>query len=201
MNLKGDGTYIYNSAPSTLPIFLVAPFSASRRFVTKKIKLDEVISAALQQVVSTLQADGDKATFWIDTTGWLCHKTDFIPPDSETPVPEQPKMQRMLTPLANYKVSCLLADHICPYIYDGSKIDGFNGMDKQCQFRRYDNYLGNVYLPQNVEFDRAVLERKIARIKERFHLQKPAFNVQLKGDHRSMGETTSTFSFSQKRCG
>ncbi|KEF61745.1 uncharacterized protein A1O9_03315, partial [Exophiala aquamarina CBS 119918] len=71
LGVDGDGSYSYNSAPSTLPIFLIAPFTASLRFVTKKRKLHTVISDVLSQAASTLQSEGDKSTFWIDTSGWL----------------------------------------------------------------------------------------------------------------------------------
>jgi len=112
--------------------------------------------------VHVSQADGDKSTFWIDTTGWLDHKTDFWRvAGNDTSSPDR----LFLTPSADDKVARLLADHLCPYLGNPD----LGGED--CPFDRYDNYLGNVYLPQDVEFDTAVLERKIATIKERFQVQ------------------------------
>lgn len=159
-----DGTYIYNSAPSTLPIFLMAPFSASCHFISKRMTFDRLISDALSQVASTLQADGDKSTFWIDTTGWL-NPNDFLTKDTNSST-SQPPQSSPLTRVGNDKVARLLAAHICPYVNDRKEPEA--GATENCPFDRYDHYLGNVYLPQDVEFDRAMLERKIATIKERF---------------------------------
>jgi hypothetical protein len=161
-----DGSYIYNSAPSTLPIFLMTPFSASRHFVTNKITLDRFVSNALSQVASTLQADGDKSTFWIDTSGWLDSEKDFVTHS----VNPSSAYYHPLTRVGNDKVARLLADHICPYIHDTGGTAG-SATAAKCPFDRYDHYLGNVYLPQDVDFDRAVLERKVATIKERFKIE------------------------------
>lgn len=167
LNIDGDGSYSYNSAPSTLPIFLFAPFTALRRFVTKKQKLHTVISDVLSEVASTLQNEGDKSTFWIDTSGWLDSRVDFAPRINFTS--RRTRLDTaLLTPFANYKVASLLADHLCPYL----KVPSANLSEpsNDCQFDHYDNYLGDVYIPQDVDFERAMLERKIAMIKERFNL-------------------------------
>jgi hypothetical protein len=167
LHIEGDGSYSYNSAPSTLPIFLLVPFTASRRFVTKKQKLHTVISDVLSQVASTLQNQGDKSTFWIDTSGWLDSRVDFAPRINFTSGRTRLDTA-LLTPFANYKVASLLADHLCPYL----KVPSANPSESSndCQFDRYDNYLGDVYIPQDVDFERAMLERKIAMIKERFNI-------------------------------
>ena len=165
--IQGDGSYSYNSAPSTLPIFLLAPFTASRRFVTKKQKLDTVISDTLAQVASTLQSEGDKSTFWIDTSGWLDSRVDFAPRTNFTS--RRSRLDTaMLTPFANYKVASLLADHLCPYLKMPS--GDLSESEPDCEFDRYDNYLGDIYIPQDVDFNRAMLERKIAIVKERFNV-------------------------------
>lgn len=160
-----DGGYRYNSAPSTLPIFLITPFTASRRFVTKRQKLDTVISDVLSQAAITLQSEGDKSTFWIDTSGWLESQADFVVRTNFTS-----KRTRLdtawLTPFANFKVASLLQDHLCSYLNVPSA--NLSGTSNNCDFDRYDNYLGDVYIPQDVEFNRALLERKISTIKERF---------------------------------
>lgn len=168
LGVAGDGSYRYNSAPSTLPIFLIAPFTASRRFVTKKQKLDTVISDVLSQVADTLQSEGDKSTFWIDTTGWLESRVDFAPRTNFTSGRTRLDTAK-LTPFANFKVASLLTDHLCPYL--NLPGDNLLGPSNNCQFDRYDNYLGDVYIPQDVDFDRAMLERKIAMIKEKFEIE------------------------------
>lgn len=178
MDRQDDGSYVYNSAPSTLPILLIAPFSASRRFVTRKIRLDRVISTALQQVVKVLEEEGDKSTFWIDTTGWLDHKDDFIQPDTDSSTPPQRQAQRLLTQYANFKVGKLLSDHLCTYITGGVKGDGIASATESCPFHRHDDYLGNVYLPQDADFDRAILERKIAKLKEQFNIRRESSELE-----------------------
>ncbi|KIW75833.1 hypothetical protein Z517_10578 [Fonsecaea pedrosoi CBS 271.37] len=167
-----DGSYIYNSAPSTLSIFLLTPFSALRYPITKKLKLDRVISYAVAQVVSTLQSQGDKSTFWIDTSGWLDVATDFDSDLASSNSSEQlssPPSSSVLNRSGMIKVTTLLADHLCPYI-GPSSATGSSVTEDPCPFDKYDNYLGNVYLPTDVDFDRALLEHKIELIKQRFNL-------------------------------
>ena len=167
--MDNDGSYVYNSAPSTLPIFLIAPFSSRRRLVTKKLTLHKFISDALAQVTSRLQAEGDKSTHWIDTTGWLDPKMDFITDHAgwtlKFDVNPNP-----LTEAANVKVASLLANHICPYIKDNGGDSSDQPAFGDCAFDQHDSYLGNVYLPKDVQLDRAVLERKIESIKQKFKL-------------------------------
>ncbi|EXJ72120.1 uncharacterized protein A1O5_04624 [Cladophialophora psammophila CBS 110553] len=180
-DLDDDGSYIYNSAPSTLSIFLLTPFSATRHSVTKKLKLDKVISNALTQVAATLQADGDKSTFWIDTTGWLDAATDFEGgrPDDPNSSPESPPPRSsVLNRSGRSKVATLLTEHLCPYIAGPSPSAGSPQAEEAppgvprrvCPFDRYDHYLGNVYLPTDVDFDRTLLEHKIESIKLKFNL-------------------------------
>ena len=174
---SNDGSYIYNSAPSTLPIFLIVPFSARHKFVTKKLTLHKFISDALSQVTSVLQAEGDKSTYWMDSTGWLDPREDFVREDDEDHGDLAPTR---LTAAANIKVASLLAEHLCPYVRpDNSPLGQIFG---DCAFDRYDNYLGNVYLPTDVEFDRAMLERKIERIKQTFNLGAPALRDWERGE-------------------
>ncbi|KAK5061361.1 hypothetical protein LTR84_007903 [Exophiala bonariae] len=161
----GDGGYRYNSAPSTLPIFLITPFTASRRFVTKRQKLDSIISDVLAQAASTLQSEGDKSSFWIDTSGWLESRVDFLVLPNSTS--KRSRLDTaMLTPFANFKVASLLEDHLCPHL--NLPTANPSETSNNCDFIRYDNYLGDVYIPGNVEFNRALTERKIATLKERF---------------------------------
>ncbi|KAK4934357.1 hypothetical protein LTR10_024355 [Elasticomyces elasticus] len=195
INHQDDGSYVYNSAPSTLPIFLIAPFSASRRFVTRKSRLDQVISTALQQVVNVVQLGGDKSTFWIDTTGWLDHKEDFIQQGRDPLSPQQRQPQRLLSQYANFKVASLLSGHLCPYMQGGSEGGGRANAAGQCPFDRHNHYQGDVYLPQNVDFDRAILERKITRIKEQFNIQRADSNLVLYASGRPKGQATTGMSF------
>ncbi len=110
-----DGSYIYNSAPSTLPIFLITPFSSRRRYMTKKLTLHKLISDALAQVATRLQAEGDKSTHLIDTTGWLDPKADFQAWEAKFVRNDGPEAN-LLTPEAKAKIASRLADHLCPYL-------------------------------------------------------------------------------------
>ncbi|KAK6379908.1 hypothetical protein LTS17_005982 [Exophiala oligosperma] len=178
-NAIDDPTYISNSAPSTLPIFLIAPFSSSGHLVTKKTRLDRIINDALSRVAQVALADGDVSTFWIDTTGWLDRKRDFVTATHDVGVECQLLLNqtgtsphRMLNPAANLKVSTLLWDHICPYIDRDNNATSTTSQQraKWCPFDRRNRYVGNVYLPQDVEVERTVLERRINRIKQRFKI-------------------------------
>ncbi|KIW71272.1 hypothetical protein PV04_03455 [Phialophora macrospora] len=180
-----DGSYIYNSAPSTLPIFLIVPFSAHRISVTRKLTIHKLMSDALARVVSALRAEGDTSTHYIDTVGWLDRLKDFEGPLNFRRW-EQPgrKDWRPLTDAAKIKVASMLASHICSYIKPTtgeSSVDGPAGNGSavgpafgDCAFDRYDSYLGNVYVPEGVELDRALLERKIEIIKGSFRIATPA---------------------------
>lgn len=159
-----DGSYIYNSAPSTLPIFLLPPFSSRRWYVTRKLTLHKIISDALAEVAAALKAEGDKSTHWIDTTGWLDPKEDFEPEWNYN----RRNGPHPLTIEADGDMANFLADHICPFIERAAATDSSGGGALgDCAFDSYDSYLGNVYLPKDMAFERTVLERKIQAIKNK----------------------------------
>ncbi|OAP57062.1 hypothetical protein AYL99_09175 [Fonsecaea erecta] len=177
-----DVSYIYNSAPSTLTIFLLTPFSAAAAhrhhvLVAKKLTLHRVISSAVAQVVAAVQAEGDKSTFWIDTTGWLDAETDFDDDvdddyeESSNQFQKSPSSSSMLNKAGMSKVTTLLADHLCPYVGVSTAHGSALGLGGgACPFDPYDDYLGDVFLPQDVEFSRSVLKHKIELIKQKFDL-------------------------------
>jgi hypothetical protein len=132
-----DSSFAYNSASSTLPIFLMTPFTPSKR-------LHRLLSHAISQVVDKLQSiEGDKSTFWIDTSGWLT-ADDFLPFNkttspashpatmaSETNLPpayptkrstppttiQTSPHQPILSPSTHIKISTYLSHHLCPYLH------------------------------------------------------------------------------------
>lgn len=118
-----DSSFTYNSAPSTLPIFLMTPFTPSKR-------LQRLLSRSVAEVVNRLQgAEGDKSTFWIDTSGWLT-KDDFLQDDSMSLHTEKRVRRResasthalpnqgipKLTRKAHARVAKYLSYHLCPYL-------------------------------------------------------------------------------------
>jgi hypothetical protein len=133
-----DSSFTYNSASSTLPVFLITPFTPSKR-------LHRLLSHAISQVVDKLQKiDGDKSTFWIDTSGWLT-ADDFTPSNHTTKTPSQPVTiatrtnlppaqakraattgprhtlhQPILPPPTHIKVATYLSHHLCPYLHTPS---------------------------------------------------------------------------------
>jgi hypothetical protein len=131
-----DSSFTYNSASSTLPIFLMTPFTPSK-------SLHRLLSHAIADVVDKLQSiEGDKSTFWIDTSGWLA-TDDFTAPDEaaestsksavttkEATLPTAQGAKRSanptdthfylhqpkLTPSAHAKIAAYLSYHLCPYL-------------------------------------------------------------------------------------
>ncbi|RMZ91962.1 hypothetical protein DV736_g782, partial [Chaetothyriales sp. CBS 134916] len=61
--LNPDAIWLYNSAPSSLPIILLTPFTPHK-------PLRRLLSHALAEVIQRVRHDhGDTSTFWLDTTG------------------------------------------------------------------------------------------------------------------------------------
>ena len=165
--MEDDGSYVYNSAPSTLPIFLIAPFSSCRIFLGMGLTMNKIITDALREVAEKLHKDGDYSTLYVDTSGWLDPKHDFDIPKG---IRIAPVDGEVLTPDASDRVASILTDHLCPYL-KGLPEGATNGPALGgCAFEPYDNYLGNVYVPNDVGLDRALLERKIENVKARFEM-------------------------------
>lgn len=135
--LDGHG-YTYNSAPSTLPIFVMRP-------------LDGSLEQATLSVVEEMQKDGDKNVFWIDTSGWLS-EADYIPGNNNQQV-------RLLTATGHAKVASFMVPHLCLYLEPQ--------FDK-CPFLKRDNYMGSVYVPIEAELDKMIEESKIKKLRELF---------------------------------
>ena len=151
--VPASASFTYNSAPSTLPIFLLTPFTPSSR-------LQRLLSHAISQTVNRLQKQGDKSTFWIDTAGWLA-ESDFTH--------SQLDYFLNLRPSAHLKISNYMTYHLCPYlstpsIANASMASVVNGsaMRNSCPFNRHDNYLGNLYVPAEAGMSKMMQERKIS---------------------------------------
>lgn len=135
--LEGDG-YTYNSAPSTLPIFVMCP-------------LDGSLARATLAVVEQMQRDGDKSVFWIDTSGWLSEANHMFK--------EGVQDERSLSMSSHKKVASFMHAHLCHYLAQQSE---------QCPFLRRDNYMGSAYVPNEAELDRVIEENKIKKLMELF---------------------------------
>lgn len=135
-----DASYVYNSAPSTLPIFLLTPFTPNQRL---RRRLGHGVSA----VVRALQGNGDKATIWLDTEGWLSSQDFRTPHDSDQSTED-------LTEAGHAKAAAYLSSHLCSYL----KTD--------CNFFKHDTLRGNLYVPSEAGMGKLLEERKIALIKD-----------------------------------
>lgn len=180
--LAVDASFTYNSAPSTLPIFLLTPFTPSKR-------LHRLLSHAVSEAVNALQAQGDKSTFWIDTSGWLTKKDFNVPDDS--PQPDQRSLHErqsesnsplpMLTPQAHQRIATYLSHHLCPYLSPAHAASPRREADNtttplsslpdqtasnRCSFNGYDNYLGHLYVPIEADMSKMLEERKIELVKK-----------------------------------
>jgi len=147
-----DHSYEYNSAPSTVPIFLLLPLLQPTQFA-----LQSVLAHAIQSTVSILQKNGDVSTFYIDTFGWL-DQEDFLDTSNTTD-----RLFPRLAPNAHVKIAAYLSMHLCYFLSPNPE---------DCPFDRRDEYLGNVYLPDEASLQKMIEENKVQRIKELFGMNK-----------------------------
>lgn len=138
---NGDG-FVYNSAPATLPIFVVSPFTGTMHHCS-------------QRIVEKLQSEGDKAVFWLDTSGWFS-STDFEP-DVDGRVPDNKK--RRLNSQGNHKAVAFMHAHLCHYLAKDQS---------GCPFLKHEAYSGQVYIPQDAEINQMLEESKIKKLKALF---------------------------------
>lgn len=113
-----------------------------------------------QNVVARLRADGDKAVFWLDTSGWLevaedssTSSRDFFLDDTTSP----PKWR--LTEQGNQRAAIFLHMHVCRYLA---------GEEEKCAFLPQEVYQGKVYDPQEADFDRYLENEKEKKLKKLF---------------------------------
>lgn len=135
-----DASYAYNSAPKTLPIFLLSPFTANRR-------LRRLLGHGVSTVARVLQADGDKATTWVDTDGWLSAQ-DFHAQNDSNPGLEN------INESGHAKVATILSTHVCPYL------------KAECNFSRHQTFTGDLYVPSEAGLGKLMEERKVTLIKD-----------------------------------
>ena len=117
------------------------------------------LEQATQNAVARLRADGDKAVFWLDTSGWLDASTDdsdppdFFHDDTVTPA------KWRLTAQGNQRVAIFLHMHVCRYLA---------GAEERCAFLPHEVYQGKVFDPEQKRFDKYVEDEKERKLKEIF---------------------------------
>lgn len=133
---------MYNSAPATLPILVVSPFTGELFQSTRK-------------VVEKLQSEGDKAVFWLDTSGWFS-STDF---DINVDGHLSDEKDLNLNMQGNRKAAIFLHAHLCHYLAEDST---------GCPFLKHEAYGGKVYNPKDADFDKWMEESKVRKLKALF---------------------------------
>lgn len=144
---SGYKMYIPNSVPASIPIFVMRPLRGE-------------LEHATQNIVNRLRADGDRAVFWLDTSGWLDSTVsesdknqDFYLDDRVEP----PKWR--LSERGNQRVAIFLHMHVCRYLArEGEK----------CPFLPAEVYHGKVFDPSERDFERYVEGEKERRLKKLF---------------------------------
>ena len=156
-----DESYLYNSSPSIIPIFLVLPPIPSPLLHTKAIHLKTLLTHATAKVLSELQWHiGDRNTFIISTDGWL-DDTDFQVSSSSSDQIE-PTVEFSFTQSGHIKLAHHMSLHLCHYIFD------HEASTAECPFDRNDQHVGNLYVPQVASLGQLMEEKKIAKVKEVF---------------------------------
>ena len=152
----GTPGIVPSKAPAAVPIFVMRPLRGQ-------------LEQATQNAVTKLRADGDKAVFWLDTSGWLDTSTDdaegadFIYDDTVAP----PKWR--LTVQGNQRVAIFLHMHVCRYLA---------GAEDKCAFLPHEVYQGKVFDPEQKEFDKYIEDEKERKLKKIFWEKEDA----VKGD-------------------
>ena len=147
---SGYKIYVPNTVPASIPIFIMRPLRGELEHST-------------QNIVNRLRADGDKAVFWLDTSGWL---DPNVPPDTNPnnnqdfyldDRNEPPKWR--LTERGNQRVAIFLHMHVCRYLAkEGEK----------CPFLPAEVYQGKVFDPGERDFERYVEGEKERKLRKLF---------------------------------
>ena len=138
-----------STTPASIPIFVMRPLRGELEHVT-------------QNIVSRLRNDGDKAGFWLDTSGWLDPDSvstedetgDFVLDDKGSALPRW-----RLTAQGNQRVAIFLHMHVCRYLA---------ATGEKCAFLPQEVYTGKVYNPAEVQFDQFVEDEKERKLKQLF---------------------------------
>lgn len=153
-----DESHLYNSAPSTLPIFLVLPPIPSSLLIPHSTKLKVVLHHATSKVIDDLKYHiGDKKTKVIDTAGWLTN-SDFTACQPATNDGSWTSASEfVLNQAGHIKFAHHLSLHLCPYLGG-----------KECPFEKHSEYVGNLVLPGVEDVGRKMEGKRVEKVKELF---------------------------------
>lgn len=153
-----DESHLYNSAPSTLPIFLVLPPIPSSLLIPHSTKLKSVLHHATSKVIDSLKHHiGDKKATLIDTSGWLID-SDFTACKNATD--DEPGINAsdfILSQSGHIKFAHHLSLHLCPYLGG-----------KECPFEKHSEYVGNLVVPSVEDVGRKMEEKRVEKLKDLF---------------------------------
>ena len=143
--------FVSGVSPAFIPIFVMRPLRGQLEHVT-------------QSVVGKLRAGGDKAVFWLDTSGWLEMDNEFSQAgdfffDQHGSLPKW-----RLTEQGNQRVAIFLHSHVCRYLA---------GEEEKCAFLPHEEYQGKVYNPLDAGFTRHLENEKERKLKKLFWDEKP----------------------------
>ena len=136
---------ISSSTPAAIPIFIMRPLLGQ-------------LEHATQNVVNQLRADGDKAVFWLDTSGWLDTKEDSSNLDLYLDEHVSPPKWR-LTDQGNQRVAIFLHMHVCRYLARE---------EDKCAFLPHEVYQGKVFNPVEANFDKFLEDEKERKLTKLF---------------------------------
>lgn len=143
---SGTPGIVPSATPGSIPIFVMRPLRGQ-------------LEQATQNAVSRLRADGDKAVFWLDTSGWLdpdietADSPDFFLDETATPA------RWRLTEQGNQRVAIFLHMHVCRYLA---------GAEEKCAFLPHEVYQGKVWDPEEARFDKYLEDEKERKLKKLF---------------------------------
>ncbi len=142
----GTAGVVASIVPAVIPIFVMRPLRGE-------------LEQATQNAVAKLRADGDKAVFWLDTSGWLDASVDDLEgPDffyDNTGIP--PRWR--LTVQGNQRVAIFLHMHVCRYLASA---------EDKCAFLPHEVYQGKVFDPEQKKFDKYIEDEKERKLKKIF---------------------------------
>jgi len=156
-----DESYLYNSSPSSIPIFLVLQPIPTALIHLQSRQLKSLLHHATLKVLNELKWHiGDRHTFVVDAEEWLSD-SDFVHPPSD----EKHHVESSLTQSGHIKFAHHMSLHLCHYVL------GWNASTSECPFDRHDDYAGNLYVPEAAGVGKLIEEKKTARVKEIFGVE------------------------------